>query len=298
MIRREDIKIGIAPIAWTNDDMPELGGEISFEQCINEMQKAGFEGTEIGNKYPKNPKILKSELEKRNLKVASQWFSTFFTIGEFNKTVEDFKKHRDFLKEVGAEIIVVAECGKAIHGNINIPLHKNKPIFNEDEWKKLSEGLNLLGDLALEKDMKIVYHHHMGTGVQTYEETVKLMELTDPKKVFLLVDTGHMVFANGDPVELIKRFPNRVKHVHLKDLRKEILEKTYSEDLSFLDAVKAGVFTVPGDGMIDFKPIFDILNEIDYTGWFVVEAEQDPQKAPPLEYAIKARNYIKKLIGF
>ncbi|SHE31884.1 2-keto-myo-inositol dehydratase [Marinitoga hydrogenitolerans DSM 16785] len=298
MLKKDDIKIGIAPIAWTNDDMPELGGDISFEQCIDEMQKAGYEGTEIGNKYPKDPIKLKSELEKRNLKVASQWFSTFFTVDKFDKTIEDFKKHMNFLKAVGAEVIVVAECGKSIHGNINIPLHKNKPVFNDEEWNKLAKGLNILGNLAKEKNMKIVYHHHMGTGVQTYEEIIKLMELTDPTKVFLLLDTGHIVFSNGDPLKLIEKYPDRIKHIHLKDLRKDILEKTYKEDLSFLNAVKEGVFTVPGDGMIDFKPIFNSLNKIDYKGWLIVEAEQDPKKAPPLKFALKARNYIKNLIGF
>lgn len=298
MIVREDIRLGIAPIGWTNDDMPELGGDISFEQCIDEMAEAKFEGCEVGNKFPRDPEVLKAALEPRGLQVASAWFSTFFTTKDPEETYSAFLKHRDFLHAMGAKVIVVSETGKSIQGEINTPLHSAKPIFSDRDWKKLVDGLHELGKLAAEKDMKIVFHHHMGTGVQTYEETRKLMELTDPELVYLLVDTGHMVFASGDPVELIKEFGPRVKHVHFKDLRKDIMERSFKEDLSFLNSVKLGVFTVPGDGMIDFVPIVKALNEIDYKGWIVVEAEQDPKLAPPLEYAIKARNYLSSVLGF
>lgn len=297
MIKKGDVKLGIAPIAWTNDDMPELGGDIPFEQCVDEMALAGFEGCEVGNKFPRDTTILKRELELRNLKIASAWFSSFFTINETEKTIERFVKHRDFLHAMGAKVIVVSESGRSVQGKIGTPLHSNKPVFSKHEWKKLVDGLHELGKLAAEKDMKIVYHHHMGTGVQTFEEIEKLMNLTDPTLVSLLVDTGHMVFAGGSPVELIKKFGSRVKHVHFKDIRKEIMKKSIQEDMSFLESVKLGVFTVPGDGMIDFVPIIDALNYIDYKGWIIVEAEQDPKMAPPLEYAKKAREYLREKAG-
>ncbi len=294
MIKKGEVKLGIAPIAWTNDDMPELGGDIPFEQCIDEMALAGFEGCEVGNKFPRDPATLKKYLGLRNLKIASAWFSSFFTVNEAEKTIERFVKHRDFLHAMGSKVIVVSESGRSVQGKIETPLHSNKPVFSEEEWEKLVNGLHELGKLAAEKDMKIVYHHHMGTGVQTFEEITKLMELTDPKLVSLLVDTGHMVFAGGDPVELIKKFGDRVKHVHFKDIRKEIMKKSIQEDMSFLKSVKLGVFTVPGDGMIDFVPIINALNNIDYKGWIIVEAEQDPKMAPPLEYAKKAREYLRE----
>ena len=298
MIKKGEVKLGIAPIGWTNDDMPELGGDIPFEQCIDEMALAGFEGCEIGNKFPRDPRILKKALSLRNLSVASGWFSTFFTTNRAEETINNFIKHRDFLFEMGAKVIVVSESGKSVQGKMDTPLHANKPIFSDEEWKKMVEGLHELGKLANDKNMKIVFHHHMGTGVQTPEEIDKLMELTDPELVSLLVDTGHIVFAGGDPVKLIKKYGKRVKHVHFKDIREKIMRKTFEEDMSFLEAVKAGVFTVPGDGMIDFSPIIDALNEIDYKGWIIVEAEQDPKMAPPLEYALKARKYLREKIGF
>jgi len=264
MIKSGDVKLGIAPIGWTNDDMPELGGNIPFEQSIDEMALAGFEGCEVGNKFPRDVKILKEALKLRNLQIASAWFSSFFTTMNIEETINRFIKHRDFLYEMGAKVIVVSESGKSIQGDINTPLHSKKPIFNNEDWNKLVKGLHEIGKLAQEKDMKIVYHHHMGTGVQTFEEIVKLMELTDPNLVYLLVDTGHIVFAGGDPVKLIKTFGIRVRHVHFKDIRKNIMEISIKNDMSFLNSVKQGIFTVPGDGMIDFVPIIKALNDIDY----------------------------------
>ncbi len=297
MLKKGDVRLGIAPIAWTNDDMPELGGEISFEQCIDEMALAGYVGSEVGNKYPRDPKVLKAALEPRGLQIASAWFSSFLTTKELEETVSEFIKHRDFLHAMGAKVIVVAEQGHSIQGLMDTPLHANKPIFTESEWQRLVDGLHRLGELAHEKGMEIVYHHHMGTGVQTYEEVERLMNATDPKRVSLLLDTGHISFAGGDSLDLIKNFGSRIKHVHFKDLRAEMELLVETENLSFLQAVKKGVFTVPGDGRIDFEPIIAALNEMDYKGWIIVEAEQDPALAPPLEYARRARAYIKEKAG-
>lgn len=254
MLKKGDVKLGIAPIAWTNDDMPELGGEISFEQCIDEMALAGFEGSEVGNKYPRDPEVLKQALEPRGLEIASAWFSAFLTTKELEETAAEFIKHRDFLHAMGAKVIVVAEQGHSIQGQMDTPLHANKPVFTDEEWERLVDGLHHLGELAHEKGMQIVYHHHMGTGVQTFAEVVRLMESTDPERVSLLLDTGHIAFAGGDPVEMIEKFGPRIKHVHFKDLRAEVEEAVETEQLSFLQAVKRGVFTVPGDGRIDFVP--------------------------------------------
>jgi len=295
MISPRDVKLGIAPIGWTNDDMPELGGDIPFEQSIDEMALAEFEGCEVGNKFPRDIETLKKALKLRNLQIASAWFSRFFTTKEKKETIDKFIKHRDFLYEMGAKVIVVSESGKSVQGEINTPLHSKKPVFDDKDWAKLVNGLHELGKLAKDKDMKIVYHHHMGTGVQTFDEVEKLMKITDPNLVYLLLDTGHIVFAGGDPVKMIKQFGNRIKHVHFKDIRKNIMEMSINKDMSFLSSVKQGIFTVPGDGMIDFVPIIKALNDIDYKGWIIVEAEQDPRKANPLEYAIKARKYIKEI---
>ena len=165
VLKKGDVRLGIAPIAWTNDDMPELGGDIPFEQCIDEMALAGYEGSEVGNKYPRDPEVLKAALEPRGLSIASAWFSAFLTTKPYEETEKEFIKHRDFLHAMGAKVIVVSEQGHSIQGQMETPLFQNKPVFTDDEWDRLVDGLNRLGQRAHEKGMQIVYHHHMGTGV-------------------------------------------------------------------------------------------------------------------------------------
>ena len=291
------IQLAIAPIAWTNDDLPDLGKENTFEQCISEMALAGFKGTEIGNKYPKNPDILKHYLDLRNLKVASAWFSAYLTTKPFEETESAFIKHRDFLHAMGAKVIVVAEQGHSIQGMLDKSVFNDKPEFTEEEWDLLTDGLEKLGDLAHEKDMEIVYHHHMGTGVQTTKEIERLMDNTDPLKVSLLFDTGHLVFSGEDPINIYKKYKGRIKHIHFKDIREQVAEEVKENSDSFLNGVKKGVFTVPGDGMIDFSPIWKEIKDSGYKGWIVVEAEQDPAKANPYEYALKTRKYIHDTTG-
>jgi len=297
MFEGNRVELAIAPIGWTNDDMPELGAEVTFEQCIREMALAGFSGSEVGNKYPRNPVVLKKALSLHGLQIASAWFSTFLTSKPYAETISRFIQHRDFLHEMGAKVIVVSEQGNSIQGKMETALFDYKPVFTEEEWNLLIDGLHLLGDLALEKDMKIVYHHHMGTGIQTTEEIDRLMAETIPEKVSLLFDTGHLVFSGEDHLTILTKYMDRIHHVHLKDVRHDVVKRVREEKLSFLQAVKEGVFTVPGDGVIDFQPVFEALDAARYKGWFVVEAEQDPALANPFEYAVKARKYIRETSG-
>ncbi|MEM5567290.1 myo-inosose-2 dehydratase [Aerococcus urinaeequi] len=288
------IKLGVAPIAWTNDDLPELGKENTFEQCISEMALAGYTGTEIGNKYPKDPETLKQFLEPRGLEVASAWFSAFLTTEPYENTFEKFKEHRDFLWNMGAKVIVVSEQGHSIQGR-DLPIFEEKPKFTDQEWDLLTKGLEKLGDLAHERDMEIVYHHHMGTGVQTTDEIERLMENTDPEKVSLLFDTGHLVYSGEDPLGIFEKYHHRIKHIHFKDIREDVMNEVKNEKDSFLTGVKKGAFTVPGDGMVDFAPIWKAIEQSGYEGWIVVEAEQDPSLAIPFIYAKQAREYIKNI---
>lgn len=288
------IKLGVAPIAWTNDDLPELGKENTFEQCISEMALAGYTGTEIGNKYPKDPETLKQFLEPRGLEVASAWFSAFLTTEPYENTFEKFKEHRDFLWNMGAKVIVVSEQGHSIQGR-DLPIFEEKPKFTDQEWDLLTKGLEKLGDLAHERDMEIVYHHHMGTGVQTTDEIERLMENTDPEKVSLLFDTGHLVYSGEEPLGIFEKYHHRIKHIHFKDIREDVMNEVKNEKDSFLTGVKKGAFTVPGDGMVDFTPIWKAIEQSGYEGWIVVEAEQDPSLAIPFIYAKQAREYIKNI---
>ncbi len=296
MFSPNSIRLSIGAIAWTNDDLPELGGNISFEQCLDEMAAAGFSGSEIGNKYPKNPAVLKPALELLGLQISSAWFSTFFSeTGRTEETVTLFVEQLNFLKAMGAKVINVCECGHCVQGTPNHVF--DRPSYTDQQWLQVAEGLNRIGEMARDNGMVIAYHYHMGTMVQNADETDRLMQMTDPDLVHLLVDTGHAYYAGDDPLKIIQKYGSRIRNVHLKDIRQPILDEVHAKKMSFLDSVKAGVFTVPGDGDISFDPIFQALADAHYQGWFVVEAEQDPEKANPLEYAKKARTFIREHTG-
>ena len=292
------VKLGIAPIGWTNDDLPDLGSENTFEQCISEMALAGFAGTEVGNKYPKDTAVLKKALSLRGLEICNAWFSACFTSKPEAEVLAEFVIHRDFLHEMGARVIGAAEVGNSIQG-LSEPIFDAKPVYTEEQWAKVIQGYNKMADLAEEKGMRLACHHHMGTGIQTMDEIRHFMDHVQ-KNVWLLYDSGHIFYSEGNQeacVTLLSAYADRIAHVHLKDLRPEVVAAVRRDKLSFLDGVRAGTFTVPGDGATDFRPIFDILEETGYEGWMVVEAEQDPAKANPLEYAIKARRYIAETAG-
>lgn len=296
MLDQNKVKLGIAPIAWTNDDMPDLGSENTFEQCVSEMALAGFTGCEVGNKYPKDPAVLKRALDLRGLEICNAWFSTFLMTKPYEETERDFIRHITFLKEMGAKVVGVSEQGHSIQGT-NQSIFRDKYVMNDEEWDTLCTGLNRLGRVAKEMGIALCFHHHMGTVVQTAEEIDRLMENTDPELFGLLFDSGHLAYCREDYMAVLKKYANRVRHVHLKDIRPEVIAEVEEHNLSFLDGVRMGAFTVPGDGALDFKPIFDVLKKTGYEGYVLVEAEQDPAKANPLEYAIKARKYIREVSG-
>lgn len=296
MLNKDKVNLAIAPIAWTNDDLPDLGAENTFEQCVSEMALAGFTGSEIGNKYPKDAEVLKHKLDVRGMRICNAWFSSLLLSEGYDKTIEAFIKHRDFLYSLGARVIGASEQGNSIQGK-SVSIFDDKPVYTDEQWELIRKGFNKMGELAREKDMYFTVHHHMGTGVQTAEEIDKLMEITDPNLVYLLFDTGHLSFCGEDAVAVLKKYANRVKHVHLKSIRQSVIDEGKTKGWSFLDCVRAGSFTVPGDGDFDFTPVFDVLDESGYEGWIVVEAEQDPAKANPYEYALLARDYIREKTG-
>lgn len=296
MMDRMRVRLGMAPIGWTNDDLPDLGAENSFEQCISEMALAGYAGSEVGNKYPKSAGVLKEYLDVRGLTICNQWFSSYLASQPLARVERDFVNQVAFLRELGAEVIGPSEQTRSCQGQA-VSVFSGKAMLTREEFKKVTSGMNALGKIARSEGLRLAYHHHMGTGIQTIEETERFLHETDPEAVWLLFDSGHFAFSEEDPVAALERFISRVGHVHLKDLRKSVFEQVRSSDASFLDAVRAGVFTVPGDGCIDFPSIFRILEQHDYQGWMVVEAEQDPSLANPLVYAKMAREYISLHTG-
>ena len=291
------IKFGIAPINWSNDDLLELGADITLEQCLGDMQKAGFSGTEMGHKYPTDAQRLKPILGRYNLDLASAWFSTYFVQSTNpEEELDRLEKSLQFLSAMGANTVNLAECSGAVHNARHIPLLQ-KPVFDEKDWDRLIRGLSKAGQLCHTYGIQAGYHHHMGTGIESYEEIERLMKSTDPETISLCADTGHLCYAGIDPLDVFKNFSDRIKHIHLKDVRRNILESGPGNKGSFLDSVLEGVFTVPGDGMIDFVPIFEAVVDSEYEGWMIVEAEQNPAKADPLQYAQMAAEYLGNIFA-
>ena len=298
MFDKNKVKLGIAPIAWTNDDMPDLGKENTFEQCVSEMALAGFTGSEVGNKYPKDPEVLKKALELRGVEICNQWFSSFLITKPFEEVEKEFRAQLAFLKAMGAKVIGASEQSYGVQGQLDTPIFGHKYEMNDQEWDTFCTGMNKLGKIAKEEyGIALTFHHHMGTVVQSLAEVDRMMENTDPEYVSLLFDTGHFTYCGEDPLEVVKKYVHRIKHVHLKDIRPEVVEQVKKENMSFLAGVRAGAFTIPGDGCINYDPIFKVLEEAGYEGYMVVEAEQDPAKANPLEYAIRARKFIAEKTG-
>lgn len=278
--------------------MPDLGKENTFEQCVSEMALAGFTGSEVGNKYPKDPEVLKKALELRGVEICNQWFSSFLITKPFEEVEKEFRAQLAFLKAMGAKVIGASEQSYSVQGQLDTPIFGHKYEMNDQEWDTFCTGMNKLGKIAKEEyGIALTFHHHMGTVVQSLAEVDRMMENTDPEYVSLLFDTGHFTYCGEDPLEVVKKYVHRIKHVHLKDIRPEVVEQVKKENMSFLAGVRAGAFTIPGDGCINYDPIFKVLEEAGYEGYMVVEAEQDPAKANPLEYAIRARKFIAEKTG-
>lgn len=290
------VRVGVNPIVWSNDDFRDLGGDISLERCLAEMKQAGYAGTELGHKFPRDADTLSPLLDRFDLQLVSGWHSLHLLERDFEAEARDFTRHVELLERLGSRVVIVAECSRRIYDDPTRPLHfaERDGLMSTAEWERLAHGLDHLSRLSRQRGLELVYHHHMGTLVQTRDEIDKLMERT--RDMRLLVDTGHLTFADADPVGVLRDHVARVGHVHLKDVRAHVLMRARSERQSFSAAVRAGVFTVPGDGNINFGPIIGLLGQHGYRGWLVVEAEQDPRHAHPLHYARMGCEHVRQLV--
>ena len=287
------IEIGINPLTWTNDDMPSLGGKTPLEVCLKEGSESGYAGFELGNKFPREASKLKPILDKYNLKLVSGWYSGFLLNRSVEEEIENAKRHIELLRNMGCKVFIFCELSYCIHGSINTPL-RNRVPFQKKRWIEYGKKLNEFSTFLKEQGLQLVYHHHMGTIIQNENEINELMQNTSDE-VGLLFDTGHAYFAGADLSRILVNWQHRIHHVHCKDVRKEVLDYVKNSNSSFLNAVLKGVFTVPGDGIIDYSSIFKLLNDNDYEGWLVIEAEQDPSIAEPLIYARMGYENILKL---
>ena len=290
-------RIAAQPINWINDDFKDLGAGITLERALDEMVEAGYAGTELGHRFPQRGAAIRKLLQPRGLSLAGAWHSTHLASRSWADEEAAFDRHADRLQEAGAAVIILAECTGAIHGDGRTPLRlgAQQPHVDEDSWRAVCEGLDRLALRAIKRGMKTAYHPHMGTMVQTASDVDALMDGT--AALGLLLDTGHLAFAGDDPMSTLQRHGARVTHVHTKDVRFAVARQARAEGWSFERAVRAGVFTVPGDGDIDFPAVLAEINRNGYAGWLTVEAEQDPAVADPLTYAKLGRATLRRLLG-
>jgi inosose dehydratase len=287
------VRIGINPITWSNDDAPELGGDIPLEVCLSETKQAGYAGTELGGKFPRRSAELKLIMQRHGLAVISGWYDGRCDEKDVDAEMDAIGSHLQLLKDMGSTHVVYADTSRGRHGAIWDPISK-RPALQAGEWPTYGRKLTQLAERMADFGVRMAFHHHMGTIIETDAEVGLLMKHTG-EAVGLLYDTGHSTFSGGDPLQLIKDNVKRVVHVHCKDVRKPILEKARSQDMSFMGAVLEGIFTVPGDGFLDYASILRVLAEANYSGWLVVEAEQDPGKAHPLTYATMGFKNLSRL---
>lgn len=284
------IQLGVAPIAWSNSDLPELGGETSLETCLKETRKAGFSGTETGVKFPMDPAVLGPILKKHTLALVSGWFSGELLHGSVKSEQKRILAQLETFKALGAPVLVYAETTGTVQNRMEAPL-SSRPRLAEADFPAYGRKLTELAEWMADYGVPMTYHHHMGTIVESQREIDLLMAHTG-SAVGLLLDTGHLAFAGGDIAGTTCKHGRRINHVHCKDLRPDVLKTVRQKDQSFLSAVLDGAFTVPGDGFIDFHAFARVLADIEYEGWVVVEAEQDPAKAPPYAYSLMGRRHL------
>jgi inosose dehydratase len=289
------VRIGVNPIGWTNDDLETLGDDISLDTCLDEARRAGYGGIELGRKFPRRPAELRDVLQRHQLDLVSGWYDAHLVRRGAKEEIAALQDHAGLLAALGCAAMVFAEGTGSVHGRLGVPL-SSRPKLADDGWAGFGEALTEVAEHLAGRGMRLAYHHHMGTVVETEAEIDRLMRATGPA-VGLLLDTGHLTYAGGDVLGVAKRYAHRIVHVHCKDVRPAVLAEARRHDRSFLDAVVAGVFTVPGDGCVDYRALLEILHGAGYAGWLVVEAEQDPKKAHPLTYARMGFAHLSRLLA-
>lgn len=292
------IRIGANPIGWSNDDLPAIGGDTPLETCLAEAREAGIEGMELGNKFPREPGALKAALAPYGMACIGGWYSIELLTRSAAEEFEAAAAHRALLKAMGTDVFIVCECSNTVHGSRTVPLSR-RPVMPAEAWGPYGAKVTEFAQRLADEGLTLCYHHHMGTIVQSEADIDAFMAATQAPAT-LLLDTGHATWGGADPAALARRYAHRITHVHCKDVRPGIRKAAEAADLSFLDAILGqgaalGVYTVPGDGCIDYVEVFKALPG--YDGWVVLEAEQDPEKANPLAYARTGVAHIKAALA-
>lgn len=289
------IRVGVSPVGWSNDDLPTLGADISFERCLDEASRAGFEGIEMGHKFPRDPPSLRRALSARGLTLVSAWHGTRLLERSVDEELRQVEPALEILRHHDADVLVIAEVTGNVIRDRFVPVSR-RPALHPEALRRLGAALTGFADALMARGVRVAFHHHMGTVVESADDIDALVAHTG-ETVGLTIDTGHATFAGVDPAELVVRHRARIRHVHLKDVRSTVLASARARPTSFIDAIVDGVFTVPGDGDLDFQKVIEALLTEPFEGWLVVEADQDPQRADPFIYARLGHEAVRRLLA-
>jgi inosose dehydratase len=289
------VRFGVSPIAWINDDLPELGGETPVETVLRDAHALGFEGIELGGKFSRDPVRLGTQLSSHELALIGGWWSAALLVRSVEEEIEALQPHLQLLEALGSSVFIIAECSNTVHGDRRRPLSAT-PRLPERQWPAFGERLSALAGYLEDRGLRLAYHFHLGTVVDGEDDIERFVAHTD-RGVGFVIDTGHAALGGIDAERLIRNHPDRVAHVHTKDVRRRIFADTLARDGSFLDGVLAGMFTAPGDGDLDFRGVAQALIDIGYGGWIVVEAEQDPARADPRAYSRIGLETVRRLLS-
>ena len=284
---------GVSPIAWANDDMPELGGDTTLDQLLTDVKEIGFDGVELGNKFPREPEKLAPIMASYGLDIVGGWYSSNLLVRDAQAEIEAMTAHLALLEYMNSSVFILAETSNAVHGNRGGRLDTH-PVIGADDWRTFGERLNTVAGYVNNRGLRFAYHHHLGTVVETDDELRRFFDATGDH-VGLVLDTGHALYGGIDPLAIVNSHPERVNHVHCKDVRTLRHTGFFANGTSFLDGVVGGMFTTPGDGDYDYAPFMAALAGIDYSGWIVIEAEQDPAVANPRDYQQLGLDTLKRL---
>lgn len=288
------IRWGVSPIAWCNDDMRELGGDTTLDELLTDVRDIGFDGVELGNKFPRDPEVLAPIMAGYGLDIVGGWYSSNLLVHDADAEIDALSKHLALLDYMDSSVFILAETSNAVHCDRYGSRLDTHPVLPAADWKQFGERLNSVARFINDRGLRFAYHHHLGTVVETKNELDRFFDATGDH-VGLVLDTGHALFGGIEPVDVIKAHPERVAHVHCKDVRTAKYDEFLANGTSFLNGVVGGMFTAPGDGDYDYAPFMHALADMDYSGWIVIEAEQDPAIANPREYSQLGLDTLKRL---
>lgn len=288
------IRWGVSPIAWCNDDMRELGGDTTLNELLTDVRDIGFDGVELGNKFPRDPAVLAPIMAGYGLDIVGGWYSSNLLVRDTDAEIEALAPHLALLEHMGSNVFILAETSNAVHGDRYGSRLDTHPLLSADDWVAFGERLSKVARFINDRGLRFAYHHHLGTVVETKDELERFFDVTGDH-VGIVLDTGHALFGGIDPVDVIRTWPERVAHVHCKDIRTARYQAFRAEGMSFLNGVVGGMFTAPGDGDYDYAPFMRALANMQYSGWIVIEAEQDPAIANPRDYSQLGLNTLKQL---